>query len=238
MTYRCAVITGASSGIGRAIALKMGQENLSVGILARRHDKLEEVAAEIKAVNSKAKVFPFQGDVRDKNSVKVFLDEAENSLGEVDIFVNNAGVGFNESFTSLSPEQVEGMLETNFSGSVWSIYHAMKLFEKRKRGVLVNISSTTVLKASSTVPLYAATKLGIHGLVRALEEEHLTNPDMKMINITPGPTLTGIIQGPIAKADEKNLISPDDIAHWMWLAINSPKSCKVSNLVLRNSGTF
>ena len=100
------------------------------------------------------------------------------------------------------------------------------------------MSSTTVLKASSMVPLYAATKLGVYGLVRALEEEHLTNPDMKVINIIPGPTLTGIIQGTIAKADEKNLISPDDIAHWIWLAINSPKSCKVSNLVLRNSGTF
>ena len=85
MNYHCVAITGASSGIGRAIALKMGQENLSVGILARRHDKLEEVAAEIKAVNPKAKVFPFQGDVRDKNSIKVFLNETENFLGEVDI---------------------------------------------------------------------------------------------------------------------------------------------------------
>jgi len=238
MKYHCVAITGASSGIGREIALKMGQENLSVGIFARRRDKLEEVAAEIRAISPEAKVFSFQGDVRDKNSINIFLNEAENFLGEFDIFVNNAGIGFDESFTNLSPEQVEGMLETNFSGSIWSIYYAMKLFEKRKKGVLVNISSTMVLKASSIAPLYAATKIGVYGLVRALEEKYLTNPDIKVINIIPGPTLTEFSPDRIVKDDEKNLISPEDIAHWLWLAINSPKSCNVSNLVLRNTGTF
>jgi len=238
MTYRCAAITGASSGIGRAIALKMAQENISVAIFARRKEKLDEVAAEIKRVNPQVKVFSFQGDVRDKHSIETFLRDAGQSLGDLDIFVNNAGIGFTEPFTSLSSEQVQDLIRTNFEGSVWSIYNVMRLFEKRNKGVLVNISSTTILKVSQAVPLYAATKLGIAGLVRSMEEKHLDNKDIKVINIIPGPTLTDIVPDRVGKVDAASLISSDDIAHWAWLAINSPKNCKVSNLVLRNSGKF
>jgi NADP-dependent 3-hydroxy acid dehydrogenase YdfG len=103
---------------------------------------------------------------------------------------------------------------------------------------LINISSTTILKASQAVPLYAATKLGVAGLIRSLEEKYLTNKDIKIINIIPGPTLTDLVPGTIGRVDAESMISPDDIAHWIWLAINSPKNCKVSNLVLRNSGVF
>ena len=88
------------------------------------------------------------------------------------------------------------------------------------------------------VPLYAATKLGIAGLVRAMEEKHLENKDIKVINIIPGPTLTELVPGRVGEVNDESLISPDDIAHWTWLAINSPENCKVSNLVLRNAGKF
>ena len=88
------------------------------------------------------------------------------------------------------------------------------------------------------LPLYAATKLGIAGLVRSMEEKHLEKKDIKVINIIPGPTLTELIPGRVGQVNAEGLISPDDIAHWTWMAINSPKSCKVSNLVLRNSGKF
>ena len=239
MTYRYAAITGASSGIGRAMALKMAEENISVAILARRKDQLKKVAAEIKKINPKVEVLPIQGDVRDKDSIDAFIKECERSLGGLDIFFNNAGIAFEEPFTRLSPEQVQDLVATNFTGSVWSIYYAMRMFEEKKRGVLVNVSSTTILKPSPKVPLYAATKLGIAGLVQAIEEEHLENQDIKIINIIPGPTLTDLIPGRVVKkVDEQSLISPDNIAHWAWLAINSPKNCKVSSMVLRNSGTF
>jgi NADP-dependent 3-hydroxy acid dehydrogenase YdfG len=237
--YRYAAITGASSGIGRAIALKMAKENISVALLARRKKNLEQVAAEINKINPKVNVLAIQGDVRDKDSVEAFVKKCRGSLGGMDIFFNNAGIAFEEPFTRLSPEQVQDLVATNFTGSVWSIYHAMQWFEEKQRGVLVNISSTTVLKPFSKVPLYAATKLGISGLIRAIEEEHLENQNLKIINIIPGPTLTDLIPGRnIRKGDEPSLISPDDIAHWAWLAINSPKNCKVSSLVLRNSGKF
>ncbi|MBT3415650.1 MAG: SDR family NAD(P)-dependent oxidoreductase [Nitrospina sp.] len=238
MTYKFAAISGASSGIGRSVALKMARENVSVAIFARRIDKLENLAEEIKALNPHVKVFPFQGDVRDKDSVERFFNTCELEFGPLDIFVNNAGIAYSKPFTHLDGKQVQDLIETNFSGSIWSIYHAMRLFEKRNTGALINISSTTILKASQAVPLYAATKLGVAGLIRSLEEKYLTNKDIKIINIIPGPTLTDLVPGTIGRVDAESMISPDDIAHWIWLAINSPKNCKVSNLVLRNSGVF
>ena len=238
MAYNFAAITGASSGIGRAIALQLAKEAVSVALFARRLDKLEELTLKIKELNPNVKIFPFKGDVRDKSSIECFFSTCEQDFGPIDIFVNNAGIAHSEPFTNLDTQQVQDMIETNFTGSVWSIYNAMRLFEKRNKGTLVNISSTSILKPSQTVPLYAATKLGIAGLMRSLEEKHLSNKEIKIINLIPGPTLTDLIPGTTKRAHKESMISPDDIAYWMWLAINSPKNCKVSNLILRNSGTF
>ena len=180
MTYLCAAITGASSGIGRAVALKFAKENISVALFARRIDKLKRLSEEIKALNPQVKVFLFQGDVRDKDSVEGFFNACELDFGPIDIFVNNAGIAYSKPFTELSSQEVHDLVETNFSGSIWSIYHAMRLFENRNKGVLINISSTAILKTSQAVPLYAATKLGVAGLMRSLEEKHLTNSDIKI----------------------------------------------------------
>lgn len=238
MNYSCAAITGASSGIGREIALKFARENVSVAIFARRLEKLKKVAEEINIINPDVKVFPFEGDIKNKESIEKFLEQCEANIGELDIFVNNAGIAFPDFFTDLKEDQVQDIVDTNFTGSVWSIYHVMRLFEKRKRGVLVNISSTTVLKQSSSLPLYAATKLGITGLVRSMEEKHLNNKNIKVINVIPGPTLTDLIPDTFDNVNADNMISPEDVAHWAWMAITSPKGCKVSNLVLRNTGKF
>lgn len=238
MSYRFAAITGASSGIGKAIALKLAEEGISVALFARRKEKLNEVAKEIRTLNSKIKVFPFQGDVRNKDSIKEFLSECEAVYEPPDIFVNNAGIACKENFPNMEIGQLQDMVETNFNGSIWSIYHAMQLFEKNQRGALINISSTTVLKPSPHVSFYAATKIGIAGLMRSLEEKYLTNKNIQVINLIPGPTMTNLHPDPVDPSKRESLIAPEDIANWAWLVLNSPATCKVSNLVMRNSGYF
>lgn len=238
MSYRFAAITGASSGIGKAIALKMAKEGISVALFARREEKVNEVADEIKNLNSAVKTFPFQGDVRNKDSIGEFLSECESVYESPDIFVNNAGIACKENFPDIEINQLQEMVETNFNGSIWSIYHAMRLFEKKQKGTLINISSTTVLKPSPHVAVYAATKMGIAGLMRSLEEKYLTHKNIKLVNLIPGPTMTDFHPDPVDPDKSENLIAPEDIANWAWLVLNSPTTCKVSNLVMRNSGKF
>ena len=180
----------------------------------------------------------FPGDLRDKGSVESFIKECRQSIGELDVFVNNAGIGVKKSLLKMTPEQIKDMIDTNFSGSVWSIFYAMRTFVENKKGTLINISSTSVLKPASGAPLYKATKLGISGLVQALEEEFLTSKDIKVINILPGPTLTSLDPDRAEVTEKENLIAPEDIAHWIWMALQSPSTCKVSNIVLRNTGKF
>ncbi len=238
MKFSCVAITGASSGIGRAIALRLANEGIPVALFARNKENLDKVAEEIKHLNSEARVLVFTGDVRNRESVVAYFEECRKSMGEVDVFVNNAGIAVKKSLVEMEPEQVQDLIDTNFSGSVWSIYYAMRTFVKNKKGTLINISSTSVLKNASKVPLYKATKLGVLGLVQALEEEYLTSKDIKVINILPGPTLTDLDPARAKVADKANLISPDDISHWVWMALQSPSTCKISNIVLRNTGQF
>jgi 3-oxoacyl-[acyl-carrier protein] reductase len=238
MGYSCAAITGASSGIGRAIALRLASEGVPVALFARNREKLNNVAEEIRNLNPKARILVFSGDVRSRELLEDFIAKCQQSFGELDIFINNAGIAVKKSFVDMDPEQVQSLIDTNFSGSVWSIYYAMRSFVKNKKGTLVNISSTSVLKPASKAPLYTSTKAGVFGLVRALEEEYLTAKNIKVINILPGPTLTGLDPARAEVVEKENLISPDDIAHWVWMALQSPATCKISNIVLRNTGQF
>jgi len=238
MKYRFAAITGASSGIGKAIALKLAREGVSVAIFSRNMEKLEKVVAEINSASPGVKVFPFSGDVQDNTSLESFVDECERAVGPLDIFVNNAGIAHGGTLASLSPSQVDDLVKTNFCGSVWSIYYAMKLFEKRQRGALVNIASTTTLKPSPNVALYAATKAGVASLIQSLEEQHLNNRHIKILNIVLGSTLTGFFSEIKESLIKENMIVPENIADGIWWALNHPENCKISSIVLRNNGDF
>ena len=238
MNYRFAAITGAGQGIGRAIALKLAAEGVSVALLGRRKDKLEEVAGEIKKLGYSVKAFPFQGDVRDKKSTQEFLRESEKAIGPLDIIVDNAGVGHIGSFATLEENEVQELIETNFMGAVWSTYFAMRLFEERQRGALVHISSTTTLQPAPKASLYAATKWGMLGLIRSLEEEYIGNKNIRIVNITTGTTFTGFFTDQKDEIQMKNIIHPEDIADCVWWSLGTPSNYQVSSMVVRPLGDY
>lgn len=163
------VITGASSGLGRGMAVEVGSHGGNVVLAARRADALEEVAAEIRAAGGRALVVPT--DVSDPAQVAALADAAIAGFGGVDVWVNNAGVGTIGRQWEVPLEDQARIVDVNLKGVLYGTHYAIRHFRERGSGTLVNVGSS-----ESEVPMayhaaYAATKAGVLALDRALVEE-------------------------------------------------------------------
>lgn len=166
---RTYVITGASSGFGRGAAVRAGSLGANVVLAARRAELLEEVAAEVRAAGGQALVV--RTDVADGAAVERLADAAVSRFGRIDVWVNNAGVASIGAFDEVPVADQARTVDVNLKGVVYGAHAAMRRFVRQGFGTLVNVGSV-----ESVVPLpyqatYSATKYGVLGLGRALNEE-------------------------------------------------------------------
>jgi NADP-dependent 3-hydroxy acid dehydrogenase YdfG len=236
MNNYTSAITGASSGIGRSIALKLAENGISLALFARREDKLKDLQHLIKKENPSVKVIYHVGDIRDQNSIDGFFNAVMSEFGKLDLFINNAGIVYNKKFSNLTNDEVNNLIETNYNGSIRAIYRAVTIFEKNQRGVLVNISSTTALKSYPDASLYASTKAGVYSLIRSLQDEYLNNKNIKLLNIIPGATYTDFLNNRVDQIDINNIIQPENIADLVIYYLKSPDNIKITEITVRQSG--
>lgn len=184
---RVALVTGASSGLGAAIAVALGRLGWPVALGARRAEKLAEVAREVEAAGGKALAHPL--DVTDAASVDAFVTAAETSLGPVDAVVSNAGIGRAGKLPQLAIEEVQAELETNLVGPLRLVRRVLPGLLERRRGDLCFVTSL-----NATVPRpfqlgYTASKAGLEGAVRTLQME-LEGTGVRATIVRPGPART------------------------------------------------
>jgi short-subunit dehydrogenase len=169
LTGQVVVVTGASSGLGRGTALRLGELGAHVVIAARRGDVLDDVVAEIVAGGGTAAAVV--ADISDPADVARIRDEAVSRFGRIDVWVNNVGIGALGFFWDIPVEDHARVVEVNLTGLMYGAHAAIRQFLTQESGVLVNIGSV-----ESAVPLayqtsYAATKAGVLSLSRSLNEE-------------------------------------------------------------------
>jgi NAD(P)-dependent dehydrogenase (short-subunit alcohol dehydrogenase family) len=170
MTQRIAAVTGASSGIGRAIGLALAARGWSVALGARRVARLEEVAALAGARGDAALAHPL--DVRDPASIEAFFDAAETKLGAVTCLVSCAGTGRPGRIDEMTPEQIRAEVETDFFGPLLLARRAIAGMRSRALpGDLVFVSSTSAAVPWPFHVPYAASKAGVENAARALALE-------------------------------------------------------------------
>ncbi|WP_417643269.1 SDR family oxidoreductase [Enterobacter kobei] len=179
---RVAVVTGASSGIGEAIARELAGNGITVVLLARRFERIDVLASELGhgAIAIKA-------DVTDRESIVAAANQVEQTLGGVDILINNAGVMLTGPFDSSQRVEHRQMIETNLLGAM-TVTEIFLPQLRRNKGDLVNISSVAGRVAPSGFAAYAATKWGINGWSEALRVE--LQPDIRVMVIEPGAIAT------------------------------------------------
>src|SRR5512138_3528742 len=132
-------ITGASSGIGRATALRLARDGASVAICARRADRLEIVADEIRKAGGHP--LPFAADVTRPADMQAFVDAAVQEFGRLDVMTCNAGFGLYGEIDRIAPEQMQAVMEVNFFGTFHAARAALPLFRKQRRGHIIIVSS-------------------------------------------------------------------------------------------------
>jgi NADP-dependent 3-hydroxy acid dehydrogenase YdfG len=164
---RVAVVTGASAGIGAAIARALGELGWVVGLGARRRDRLEAVAKEVEAVGGHP--FLHELDVADAASVSAFFDAVEAEAGPADVVVNNAGIDIPGLFHEADPEDLEREVRTNLLGPMFVCRRAVPpMIESGRGGDLVFISSHATRDHRPAQAAYGATKAGLEHLARTL----------------------------------------------------------------------
>jgi NADP-dependent 3-hydroxy acid dehydrogenase YdfG len=182
---RPAVITGASGGIGAATAIALAEEGYPVALGARRVDKCEDVARQIRDAGGEAFVHPL--DVADADSVKAFAEAVSQAYGAVEIVVSNAAVLVPGATYDVDPDRFAREVEVNLAGAHRLVHAFAKAMVRRRRGDLVFVSSDVAHRARPFMSGYTSTKWGLEGLVSALQME-LEGTGVRASIVRPGPT--------------------------------------------------
>jgi len=163
------IITGASSGIGEAVALEMAKDGHRIYLTARRRDKLKQVAEKIESLGGKA--YFGDGNVSDENDVDRLFNEAMEKLGTVDVMFANAGVGHFGNLENMTIEQYDVQFNTNVRGVFLWLRKVLPIMKKQNRGQIIATSSNLGLETSPGASIYSATKHAVQAMVWCLRQE-------------------------------------------------------------------
>ena len=257
---RTAVVTGASSGIGLAIAKRLAGAGAHIFLAGRTFGPMEQTKLAIEEAGGHAQVVA--ADLRDPNQVQSLVDVAVERTGRLDIMVNNAGLEFPSSIIEGSPEDWRTMLETNVLALLTGCKAAVIAMRKcGAQGHIVNMSSVSAQRRNSGV--YGATKHAVNVISASLRDE-LEEDDIRVTNVLPGATATNFARhfpapfvdkiiemsgteltpkegdhysaetlDGLAKNMSKNLCSTDDIANAVMYAVTQPITVNIADIVVR-----
>jgi len=178
-----ALVTGASSGIGRALATRLAREGARVGLVARREPLLRELAGEIAAAGGEARAFP--ADLGDREQALACAAAATSAFGGIDLLVNNAGYGHHRSFLEWDLDDMERVMRVNYGGALAMTKALLPQMVERRRGWLVFVASVAGKIASPEESAYVASKFALVGLAGALSLE-VEDAGVHVLTVCPG----------------------------------------------------
>ena len=241
LSGKVALVTGASSGIGRATALALAEAGAAVAIAARRADRLAGLAAEIEATGAEALVI--EADLGDAGVPAQLVEKAASRLGRLDIVVNNAGVMLLSSVAEAVGEEWRRMIELNLL-SLMSLTQAALPHLKASKGHVVNIASVAGRVANPGASGYAATKFGVVAFSEALRREVFSD-GVRVTVVEPGLVRTELgdhVTNPGSKAGlERRLaeiepLEAEDVAAAILFAVSQPPRVSINEILIRPTG--
>jgi short-subunit dehydrogenase len=219
------VITGASSGIGRATALAFAREGAAIVVCARREAPLASAAEQCRARGVEA--LPVVADVRDESAMRGLARRALDRFGRIDVWVNNAGVGVLGTFEDVPPDVFRGVVETNFFGCVHGARAVLPHFTAQGHGALINVASMLGKMAMPYYTAYAAAKFAVVGFGETLREE-LIGTGVDVVTVMPAAIDTPFFEHSAnytgrAVKPPRPVYDPDDVAAAIVSAAHRPR---------------
>jgi NADP-dependent 3-hydroxy acid dehydrogenase YdfG len=215
-----AVVTGGSSGIGRATARELVAAGARVVVGARRRERLEEIEAEFPG-----RAVGIEMDVRSPDDCLRLVHAAIERFGHLDSLIANAGIGIYGGILDHTDEALKTMIDTNIAGTVWPIRAALPEMMRTGRGDIVIVASVAGFRGGADEAVYAATKFAQVGLAGALDRE-LREKGIRVTTIGPAGTATEFAIGSGRTADMPELqvyLRPEDIAFAIRTVLEQPR---------------
>ena len=222
-----AIVTGASKGIGKAIAVTLAKEGVKVVLAARNAELLSEIQKEISETEGHAVAIPT--DVTSENAVKNLMIETNKRFNRIDILINNAGVGFFSNVVDMNIEDYEAMMNINLKGAFLCSRGVLPTMMKQKRGEIINIASLAGKNSFAGGSVYSATKWGLIGFARSLMLE-VRDHNIRVVTICPGSVNTNFND---TERDNPQIIQPEDVAETVLFALTMPNRVNVSEIDIR-----
>ncbi|HDP6138530.1 TPA: SDR family oxidoreductase [Staphylococcus aureus] len=226
LTDKIAVVTGAGSGIGEAIATLLHEEGSKVVLAGRNKDKLQNVANQL--AQDSVKVVPT--DVTKKEEVDELIKMAQQTFGGLDIVINSAGQMLSSKITDYQVDEWDSMIDVNIKGTLYTAKAALPTMLEQSSGHLINIASISGFEVTKSSTIYSATKAAVHTITQGLEKE-LAKTGVKVTSISPGMVDTAIT-ATYNPTDRKKL-EPQDIAEAVLYALTQPKHVNVNEITVR-----
>lgn len=214
-----AIVTGASSGIGREIALQLAGQQVDVLVTARREDRLAKLVAELEALGVQAR--HVAGDITDSALRDNLLAVADEAFGGLDILVNNAGVGAIGPFADANPDRLPRILDINFFAPVELIRSALPMLHNGDQPIIVNVSSVLGHRAVPKKSEYCASKFALHGFSDALRAE-LSPDGIDVLLVSPSTTESEFFDNVL-----------EDNARLPWLKLGGMRADRVAHKTVR-----
>mgnify|MGYP001461728981 FL=1 len=231
------VITGASSGIGKSIALNLAAKGAKVVLAARREEKLKKIVENI--IQDGGEASYVVADVQHRTDLAKLVSIALAEFGKLDVMINNAGISQLSKIDELDVEGWEQMINVNLNGTLYGMAAAIPVFKKQKSGHIVNIISTAGLTITPTMGVYAGTKNAVRTISEAFRQE--SDGSIRITGISPGFVDTDFTENikndqmrtAILKSRDEIAISAEAIADAVIYAISQPKEVEIGDIVIR-----
>eukprot|EP01095_Lingulamoeba_sp_RSL-Kostka_P004697 TRINITY_DN15923_c0_g1_i1.p1 TRINITY_DN15923_c0_g1~~TRINITY_DN15923_c0_g1_i1.p1 ORF type:complete len:266 (-),score=105.18 TRINITY_DN15923_c0_g1_i1:160-906(-) len=236
------VITGASSGIGKATAISLAKNGAKVCLGARRVEKLEQLVEEINGENGGEVATFLKTDVTVREDVADLVNHAVETFGKIDCLINNAGVMPLSFMKNLKVDEWDRMIDVNIKGVLYGVAAVLPIFLEQNSGDIIMVSSDAGRKLFPSGAVYCATKHAVEAITKGLRTE-TKGTNIRITSIQPGATTTELgnsITDPgvfemFNKDPLERFLDAEDIANAILYALQQPEHCSICEILVRST---
>ena len=237
MAERAAIVTGASSGIGLAIAKMLGEEGYGLTVASRRPEKLEPAAEELRAAGAAVEAIP--GNVADEDVVKEIVRRHRDAYGRLDVLVNNAGLGIGAAVAEIETKRLDMQLDVNLRSYVLFYRECADMLRaagaEHRNAQVVNTASVAGKSGQAWLSVYAATKFGVVGFTQAMNKE-LGAEGIKSCALCPAFVDTAMTDFVKEQVSAEEMIRPEDIAESVRMLLHVSPACVIPEIIYQRPG--